>query len=124
MSPRSTRPPVPSPASPAGPSTDPTFTKLRSGAWGIRVPLASPLDIDRLFEGANVHVMTRAGRLSRVIVERVIWSDDTCAICAIVPRASASAPRARSSWTERSEAGDVPPTDSPAHYLSYPDSDF
>lgn len=57
-----------------------TFTKLRSGDWGIKIardggylPKA----------GEYVEVESRDGRKSLKAVGRVVWSNDEVAICTI-----------------------------------------
>jgi hypothetical protein len=47
-----------------------SFTKLRSGAWGIRVEGTRPAD------GSSVNVVKKDGSATTVVVARVIWSDD------------------------------------------------
>lgn len=61
-------------------SLQPTFTKLRTGAWGIRVHLSETT----IFPGANVHVTRKDGKVSRVIVKAIVWTDDKIALCSIV----------------------------------------
>lgn len=48
-----------------------TFTKLRSGGWGIRVEGERPQD------GARVNVTKKDGSATTVVVARVIWTDET-----------------------------------------------
>ena len=56
-----------------------TYTKLRSGYWGIRVSgSAAP--------GDRVTVRTKAGREQRETVSRVLWSGDGVSICEIATR--------------------------------------
>ena len=46
-----------------------SYSKLRSGDWGVRVQGARPL------QGATLAVKTKAGATKSEVVERVIWSD-------------------------------------------------
>lgn len=59
-----------------------TFTKLRSGQWGIKGDAAAAV------VGARVPVMKKSGRTSEVEIARVLWQGATesgeVAICAIV----------------------------------------
>lgn len=51
-----------------------TFSKLRSGAWGIRGP------VEDLQPGLRVTVSKRSGETEDRIVGRVVWSDDETAL--------------------------------------------
>jgi len=70
-----------------------TFTKLRSGDWGVRVEGAVPAT------GASITVAKRDGSRDTVVVERVLWTGDGVALCAIQRRASGGG--ARSSGAAR-----------------------
>ena len=54
-----------------------TFTKLKSGDWGIRTQGFVPA------KGDSVDVKKKSGATQRVIVTKVVWHDDDVAICAI-----------------------------------------
>lgn len=58
-----------------------SFTKLRSGDWGIRVTGGVPE------AGQSVVVAKRDGSSDTVSVDRVVWSGEGVALCAIVRRA-------------------------------------
>jgi hypothetical protein len=62
-----------------------TFTKLRSGSWGIKstTPVA---------KGDRVEVAKKSGERQTVTVERVVWSGNGVWLCAIrsEPRSSGS----------------------------------
>lgn len=67
-----------------------TFTKLRSGDWGIRVEGSPPA------QGASISVAKRDGSRDVVVVDRVLWSGDGIALCAIQRRGRAA--RRPRSW--------------------------
>lgn len=64
-----------------------TFTKLKSGNWGIRVPLTNGTE---LAAGDTVRVVKKSGEGKDVVVDRVLWkgtdkrSGNPVALCAIV----------------------------------------
>lgn len=53
-----------------------TFTKLRSGDWGVRAPAGTR-------KGDILDVRRRDGSISTVEVERVLWTGDGIALCSI-----------------------------------------
>jgi hypothetical protein len=56
---------------------DASYTKLRSGAWGLRGPSAV------ITEGADVAVRLKSGKITRQRVGRVLWAGDGVAIATI-----------------------------------------
>ena len=64
-----------------------TYTKLRSGEWGIRVTGNAPV------AGQFVTVTKRDGTTKKETVTRVLWSGDGVYLCAIAPKASSSPPK-------------------------------
>lgn len=56
-----------------------TYTKLKSGAWGVRVAGATS-------SGSVVSVTTKSGKTKSETVAKVLWSGNGVSICAIVPR--------------------------------------
>ena len=54
-----------------------TYTKLRSGDWGVRVTGDAPAP------GVVVTATTKAGKSEQHVIARVIWSGDGVHICAI-----------------------------------------
>lgn len=65
-----------------------TYTKLKTGAWGVRVPGAARA-------GQTVTVTKRDGSRRTETVSRVLWAGDGVSICAIASSGarSSSAPR-------------------------------
>ena len=61
-----------------------TYTKLKSGDWGIRVAFNSPSSVA---VGTTVVVSKRSGETKSEIMERVLWHDATTFICAVKPSA-------------------------------------
>lgn len=61
-----------------------TYTKLRSGAWGVRIEGPAPA------EGTTITVTTKAGAVKTETIERVLWSGNGIALCAIVARSAPS----------------------------------
>ena len=59
-----------------------TYTKLKSGEWGVKVEGAAPA------KGASVTVVTKSGKVKTEIVRNVVWSGNGIALCAIDQRAS------------------------------------
>ena len=66
-----------------------TYTKLNSGAWGVRVA-------GNVAAGASVAVSTKAGATKHETIERVLWtgpdkySGGIISLCAITPRTTSS----------------------------------
>lgn len=87
------------------------FTKLRSGAWGIR-------GLEReVVEGATVTVHRRDGSTSVVTVDRVIWSGDGVALAAITSDRQPRQPRPRrSNRGECYECGEWGPSGQPCRH--------
>lgn len=61
-----------------------TFTKLRDGSWGIRVPS------DAIRSGAQISVTKKDGSTQSVVVDQVIWSGKdrsggNVSLCSILP---------------------------------------
>jgi hypothetical protein len=54
-----------------------TWTKLKSGAWGIRVTGGAPSS------GDTVTVSKKDGTQQSVTVEKVVWTGGDVALCAI-----------------------------------------
>ena len=75
-----------------------SFTKLKSGAWGIRIVGAAPA------EGAKIVVAKRDGSRDTVVVERVVWQGDGVVLCSIGPKprdggsGGGHSQRSRSGW--------------------------
>lgn len=63
-----------------------TFSKLRSGGWGVRGPAAA------IVVGQTAQVAKRDGTVSTVTVSKVLWTDGTMSIASIL---SDRAPRAQ-----------------------------
>lgn len=58
-----------------------SYTKLKSGDWGIRIE--KPAGPDALRAGTTVTVMKRDGSSKTETVGCVLWADNDVAICAI-----------------------------------------
>lgn len=69
-------------------SEDATFTKLRDGTWGLRVP-----GIAR--EGQSIRVKKKGGEVKTETVGRVLWKGDGISLCTIGTQSSQSTPRRR-----------------------------
>jgi len=94
---------------------------LRSGAWGIRVVGSTPA------EGDILAATNKAGKTTHVVVDRVVWTGENVALCAIVqssrdrtarkPRASRTAQADRASSPRRTTCREChgPLTDVPEH---------
>ena len=63
-----------------------TWTKLKSGEWGIRVTGTAKV-------GQTVTVTKKAGGTSEVTVAKVVWSGNGVTLCAIQTREPASSSR-------------------------------
>ncbi len=59
-----------------------TYTKLRSGDWGIRVQ-GDGCTIASLHSGLSIAVAKRDGSTRHETIDRVVWRDGRTAICAI-----------------------------------------
>lgn len=55
-----------------------SFTKLRSGDWGVRVK-------GSVKPKQWVTVATRSGRSSRVQIDRIIWQGEGAMLCSVIP---------------------------------------
>lgn len=79
-----------------------TYTKLKSGAWGVRVN-----DV-KVKPGNLVKVTKRSGETQHEVVEKVLFTDAAAgvAICAIKPQQRQSASSDRSSSTGRGECAE------------------
>ncbi len=75
-----------------------SYTKLKSGEWGIRVQGAAK-------QWQTVSVTTKAGKNKTETVTKVIWSGNGVTLCAIQSRETAGASRSssrgslRGKWT-------------------------
>lgn len=78
--------------------TTATFTKLRSGEWGLRVPLAM-----RPAEGLAVSVAKKSGATSTETIGRVLWTGNGIALCTIATRHV----RHRNARRECAECGEI-----------------
>lgn len=67
-----------------------TYTKLRSGDWGVRItgPVA---------QGDLVSVTKKSGEISWETISKVVWSGNGVSLCAIVPQERNSRTRQRNS---------------------------
>jgi hypothetical protein len=54
-----------------------TYTKLKNGDWGVRVPTESVSD------GQSVVVAKKSGETKTEIIARVLWRGNGVALCAI-----------------------------------------
>lgn len=57
--------------------TTTTYARLRNGEWGLRVQGAIPAP------GTTLVVAKRDGSTKQEVVEKVVWSGDGVALCAI-----------------------------------------
>lgn len=73
-----------------------TYTKLRSGEWGIRVTEDEPPE-----EGTVVTVSKSNGEKKTETVDKVIWSGDGVHLCSIKRAAKAKAPAPAGSLRNR-----------------------
>src|SRR5690606_17397822 len=73
-----------------------TFTKLRSGNWGVRVKGTAAV-------GQSVTVQKKDGSTKTVTVSAVVWQGNGVTLCAID---SDRPQRSRYTWRERENAGD------------------
>lgn len=83
-------------------TTTATFTKLRTGDWGIRLVGSLP------GLGDEVPVITRAGDRKTVRVAHVVWSDGATHVCAIKadrPMPAKRAPTRRRGFDCRHQSG-------------------
>lgn len=58
-----------------------TFTKLKSGAWGVRISGETGLKVGPT--SRKFQVQTKAGTVREVTLERVLWTDGKVALCSI-----------------------------------------
>lgn len=80
-----------------------TWTKLRSGEWGLRVTGGSPRSGDR------VTVTKRNGESRVVAVGRIIWRGDGATLCTVglaQPAQEHRAPQREDDWERRQDARD------------------
>lgn len=75
-------------------TTTTTYTKLKSGDWGLRVQGSAAA-------GQSVSVTTRAGATKTETIERVLWTGNGISLCAIRQRRSAYGGRGYSSASDR-----------------------
>jgi hypothetical protein len=62
-----------------------TYTKLRSGAWGVKVTTKQPVSIGK---GDIVHVLRRNGEVRTETIDKVVWNDRTTYLCQIKQKPS------------------------------------
>lgn len=60
-------------------STLASYTKLKSGEWGIRVPGTATA-------GQTVNVVTKAGKSKTETIARVVWTGNGVSLCTVVQR--------------------------------------
>ncbi len=72
-----------------------TYTKLKSGQWGIRVA-------GQATKGQQVTVSTKAGARKIETVSAVVWSGNGVTLCAIAPT---SRPASRGGYRKRGDGG-------------------
>jgi len=70
-----------------------TYTKLRTGAWGVR-------STDRLTVGQTVTVERRDGARKSETIHTIVWRGQGVTLAALAPKGAAAAPAA-----ERPERG-------------------
>lgn len=58
-----------------------TYTKLKTGGWGIRVQGENAVRA-----GQNVTVTTKAGKIKEETVRKVLWTGNGITLCAVEPR--------------------------------------
>jgi len=63
-----------------------TYTKLRDGSWGVRAPASTKA-------GDTITVTKKSGETKVERVERVLWTGDGIALCALAPSSGYSAQR-------------------------------
>jgi hypothetical protein len=90
-----------------------TFSKLRSGEWGIRGPASA------IKAGANVTVTKRDGSTTDAIVYRVVWTDQTVTLASILQKPKYRRPN-QDSYSAPETANDS----GAAHYTNYPDETY
>jgi hypothetical protein len=69
-----------------------TYTKLRSGEWGVRVEGAKPSI------GATVHVTKRDGTAKTETIGAIVWSGEGVTLCAVASTARPTASRRTGAW--------------------------
>lgn len=71
-----------------------TYTKLRSGEWGIRIAGSTTV-------GASVVVAKKSGERKTETVARIVWQGEGVTLAAIAPtsRVSSRSRRSRGTWT-------------------------
>ena len=65
-----------------------TYTKLRSGAWGVRCT-------DRVGVGDTVTVTKRDGSVKTETIHTIVWKGDGVTLAALAPKGAAAAAPAR-----------------------------
>jgi hypothetical protein len=65
-----------------------TYTKLRTGAWGVR-------STDRLTVGQTVTVTKRDGSVKTETIHTIVWTGQGITLAALAPKGAAAAPRGR-----------------------------
>jgi len=73
------------------PSTAVTYSRLRSGEWGVRGPAS------HLAAGSRVTVGRKDGSTSEVVIGRILWTGDGVALATIESSSSSSRSSSRSS---------------------------
>jgi len=65
-----------------------TYTKLRTGAWGVR-------STDRLTVGQTVTVERRDGSRKSETIAQIVWRGEGITLAAVAPKGAAAEPRGR-----------------------------
>lgn len=81
------------------PATAVTYSRLRSGEWGVRGPAA------KLAAGYRVTVTRRDGTTSEVVIGRILWTGDGVALATIEYSSSSSSSSSSRSSSRSSRAG-------------------
>jgi hypothetical protein len=63
-----------------------TYTKLRTGAWGVR-------STDRISVGQTVTVIKRDGSRKQETIHTIVWTGQGITLAALAPKGAAAAPR-------------------------------
>lgn len=83
--------------------TTTTYTKLRTGAWGIKGPAATLQTA--LKHGDAVQITKRDGTVKTEVIDRIIWTGDGTAIASVEQRTTRRSTRQRAECTECGEYG-------------------
>lgn len=85
-----------------------TYTKLRSGAWGIRIESDT-----KPVEGTDIEVTKKDGTVKTEPLVKIVWSGDGLYICAIAAQ-EAPAPTADGPLVECGDCGQMVPAGRPS----------